>query len=216
MSTADVLTTTIFCRNHSALLVLSRAFVQIRKDREAIVEALCFSEPVDNENMFLWAICSWKTGAPERNHSSQIMTTSAVLGKKHKEQHLDSIPTPAVENAVGRTQIFSEEYSSDERAAGIHRIKEKINELLSDTERAGILFCDKNHVVFHYTESPHKDIHALIQSYNVFSLVLNLRDEIYVYKHKRHNHAILLYTDHFILPAPVSKEFPWNNELIAV
>ena len=148
---------------------------------EAIVGDLCFPKPVDNKKIFLWAICSWKTGAPKNNYSRKVMTARAVLGQ------------PAVENAVSRKDIFSEEYSYKERAAGRDRIKEKINELLSDPKRTGILFVDRNPVVFHDTDSPHKDIHAFLQSYDGFVLVLNLRDEIYVYKHKRHNHAILVH-----------------------
>ena len=97
------------CCNHSALLVLSSAFIQIQRDMVAVVRALCFPKPVDNKKTFLWAICSWKTGAPKNNYSRKVMTARAVLGQ------------PAVENAVSQKDIFSEEYSSKERAAGRDR-----------------------------------------------------------------------------------------------
>lgn len=177
-------------------LVLSRIYRRIREDMEVVLKALDIRMPHDGIEFFLQALCSWKTGAPDDCYSSEIMTVQGVLGEVHKENWEDAIPVAAVVKAVGGKEIFCENYIPEERASGRYRSFDLFSRLFSDPTRPGIVFADTNEVIFEDDDaSPWKNIHDFIKHHwgKDLNLVLNLRDEIWVYKHKCHPHAILVH-----------------------
>jgi len=120
-----------------------------------------------------------------------------ALGKKHRQNRLDAIPVAAIVNAVGRDQIFCAKYSFEQKEAGIGRIEGKCNELFADPKRPGIMFLDRNPVLFDDNkEGKWKTIHLWLRHSfgNDLERVLNIRDEIYVYQHRKNPlHAILVH-----------------------
>ncbi len=177
-----------------------RIYSQIRIDALKILKAIGISKPFDARNgkdFFLWAACSWKTGAPADNYSSKIMTTRAVLGETHKNNWLDTIPLAAKENPKTTEDVFNKtDYCSEQRATGRDRMLELFRRLLSDHKRPGIVFVDTNDVCLgDDPASPWKNIHEMIQDDDLdldMELVLNIRDEIYVYTHLFNPQSIIV------------------------
>ncbi len=174
-----------------------RIYTQVKTDALEVLKALGIFEPYeDGTNFFLWAISSWKTGASGDCFSSEIMTVRAALGEKHKDNWLNAIPVPAIWNAVTAEEIFCEAYSAERRATGRQRLLGLFGRLFSDPNRPGMVFADTNKVIFGKDpDSQWNSIHEFIDHYwgNDLELVLNLRHEIYVYKHKCNRHYILVY-----------------------
>ena len=95
-----------------------------------------------------------------------------------------------------RDQIFCKAYSSEKRETGRDQMLELFEQLFGDPNRPGIVFADTNDVIFgDDPASPWQNIHEFIRHHwgDNLNLVLNLREEIYVYKHKKNPHAILVH-----------------------
>ncbi len=155
-----------------------------------VIKAIGMSEldARNGKDFFLWAVCSWNTGASEDNYSSYIMTVRAVLGEQHKNNWFDTIPVAAKENPKTREDIFNKkDYRSEQRATGRQRLIALFHRLLNDPSRPGIVIVDTNEVCFGDDRgSPWKDIHEMIVDDDLdldMELVLNIRNEIYVYTH---------------------------------
>ena len=141
------------------------------------------------DEVLVLAITSWK---PAHNGlSSKIETTKCIIGSGRK--WCDTLPFAAVLDAMTTEDIFSTDYSNEQKASGRARFFDKIGKLQASP--CGVLFLDTNKLIFEDdAEYGNKSIQAVLTTDLGFAKRMEVMDgEIALCCDAKRAHFVILH-----------------------